>query len=138
MADSGLRRGAGVILALAVSGAIGYVAVVWTTGNWGGVSPFDMVTDALLPYWTGALTRVCVVVMAYAAVRSLAGDGRMGRLVWASLIVAVCSSLTSRTLSYFRWESETAVPSAVLEIGMVVMVFLLAQLVIHRVHLGRD
>ena len=138
MTRSGLRRSADIILVMAVTGAIAYVAVVWTVGNWGDTSLWDMATHALLPYWMGALTRVCIVVMAYAAVRSLTGTegARMGRVVWAALIVALCSSLTSRMHSYFRWGFETAIPAVVLEAALIGMVFLLAQFAIRRASSG--
>ena len=46
MTRSGLRRSADIILVMAVTGAIAYVAVVWTVGNWGDTSLWDMATHA--------------------------------------------------------------------------------------------
>ena len=141
MTRSGLRRSADVILVMAIAGAIGYVAMLGmrvADADRGHGFQFWFTVDRMLSGSMFALSMLCVVVMAHAAVRTLTTGQRPTRLVWAVMVVALCGSLTSRIHSYFRWDLETAIPLAILDATVIVMVFLLARLVILRASSSRE
>ena len=137
-----MTMSANVLLAIAIVAAVGYSAAIWVRAGWHhDVSLWALVSDYMLGGWMFALRMLCIAVMAHSAVRALTAGQRSMRLVWAALVVAVCSSLTGRLHFYFRYSETTddgwLLLSAVLEAAVIGMVFLLAQFTILRAGSGR-
>ena len=137
-----VTRSANVLLAIAIVAAVGYSTAIWIRAGWHhDVSLWALVSDYMLSGWMFALRMLCIAVMAHAAVRALTTGQRSTRLVWATLVVAVCSSLTGRLHFYFRYgeatDGEWLLLSAVLEVAVIGMVFLLAQVAMLRAGTGR-
>lgn len=134
MTRANLHRGATILLAVAIAAAIGYAMVTWTRVGWERDIPFRIwVCEVTLPFWTNAVMKVCVAIMVYGLVRSLAGSGKAVQLVWAGLGIALFSILTRDLYLFYKSGFEWIIfPNTALDIAMVGMVFLLAQLVIRR------
>ena len=132
MTHANLRRAAGVLLAVAVAAAIAHAAATWTRVGWEGDVPFrTWAFSVTLPFWTSAVMKVCVAVMAYGLMRTLAGGGKGVRLVWAATGVALLSILTRDLYLFAKSGFEWVVfPNTALDLAMVGIVFLLALLVI--------
>lgn len=137
-----INRSANVLLVLAIVAAVGYSAALWIGAGWVYDVPlWDLVSDYMLGGWMFALRMLGVAVMAHAAVRALTAGHRPMRLVWAALVVAVCSSLTGRLHFYLRYgegiDGERLLLAAVLETAVTGMVFLLARFAMLRAASGR-
>jgi len=137
-----VTRGANVLLAIAIVAAVGYSAALWIRAAWHSDAPlWALVSDYMLGGWMFALRMLCIAVMAHAAVRALTTGQRSARLVWAALVVGVCSSLTGRLHFYFRYseitDREWLLLSVVLEVAVIGMVFMLAQFAFLRAGSGR-
>ena len=131
MTRNRLHKSANIILAV----AIGYAAVTWARVGWEREIPFRMwVCEATLPFWTNAVMKLCVAVMAYGLVRSLAGAEKAVWFIRAGLGIALFSILTRDLYVFYKSGFEWIVfPNTTLDIAMVGMVFLLAQFVLLRV-----
>ena len=140
-----IKRSANVLLVLAIVAAVGYSAALWIRAAWHSDAPlWALVSDYMLGGWMFALRMLCIAVMAHAAVQALTAGRRFTRLVWAALVVAVCSSLTGRLHFYLRYgesvdgvDGERLLLAAVLETAVIGMVFLLARFAILRAGSGR-